>query len=373
MPSNWDRIIGQVRVKGILRSAVNNQRLAHAYLFWGSEGIGKDALAIEFARTLVCRNQSDTACGECPSCKKMDSLQHPNVKMIFPMPGGDGEKNEEGESIENEVLGEVRKQIAEKANNPYFDISIPKAKFIRIKSIRELKRESSMSGAEAGKKIFIIFDADAMNDASTNSLLKVLEEPLDGVHFLLVTSRKDAVKQTIISRCQLLQCSVLSDDEIAGALTEQQQIDPKQAHFISRLANGNYTRAVDLLGNDITKFRTDAVNFLRSVLSPSAMKLFDEQEEYLTGNKRDNAEQLLTMILVWFRDTIIMREGGDYHIVNTDQDAEMRKFVANFGAKNLEGCLAAVERSLGLLRRNVYLPLVMLSLTVNLRRILHAK
>lgn len=373
MRSNWDHIIGQERVKGILQSAVTNQRLAHAYLFWGSEGIGKDALAIEFARTLLCRNQSGTACGECPSCKKMDSLQHPNVKLIFPMPGGDGEKNDEGESMEKEVLEEVRKQIAEKASNPYFDISIPKAKTIRIRSIREAKRQSSMSGAEVGKKIFIIFDADAMQDSSANSLLKVLEEPLENVHFLLVTSRKDAVKQTIISRCQLIQCSVLSDNEIAGALTERRQIEPTQAHFISRLANGNYTRAVELLGNDITTYRTDAVNFLRSALGSSAMKLFDEQEEYLTGNKRDNAEQLLTMILVWFRDTIMMREGSDIHIVNIDQDTEMRKFVANFGTKNLEGCLAAVERSLGLLRRNVYLPLVMLSLTVNLRRILHAK
>ena len=373
MHSNWDRVIGQDRVKDILRSAISNRRLAHAYLFWGSEGIGKDALAIEFARTLLCRTQSDTACGECPSCRKMDTLQHPNVKLIFPMPGGDGEKNEEGESMDSEILDEVRKQTAEKAADPYFDISIPKAKFIRIKSIRELKRESSMSGAELGRKIFIIFDADAMNDASTNSLLKVLEEPLEGVHFLLVSSRKDAVKQTIISRCQLIQCSVLSDDEIAGALTERLKIETTQAHFISRLANGNYTRGTELLGNDINKFRSDAVNFLRSALGASALKLFDEQEEYLTGNKRDNAEQLLTMMLVWFRDTIMLREGSEVHIVNIDQRSELQNFVTKFGMKDLESCLLAVERALGLLRRNVYLPLVMLSFTVNLRRILHAK
>ncbi len=373
MRSNWDTVIGQDRVKEILRSAVRNQRLAHAYLFWGAEGIGKDALAIEFARTLLCRTQSDTACGECPSCRKMETLQHPNVKLIFPMPGGDGEKNEEGESLEREVLEEVRKQTAEKAVNPYIDIAIPKAKFIRIRSIRELKRESSMSGAEAGKKIFIIFDADAMNDASTNSLLKVLEEPLEGVHFLLVTSRKETVKQTIISRCQMIQCSVLSDDEISAALTERLKIEPAQAHFISRLANGNYTRAIDLLGNDITKFRSDAVTFLRSILGSSPVKLFDEQEEYLSGNQRDNAEQLMTMILVWFRDTIVLREGAGRHIVNIDQEADLRKFVDKFGTKDLEACLAAVERALGLLRRNVYLPLVMLSLTVNVRRILHAK
>ena len=373
MHSNWDRVIGQERVKKILKSAINHQRLAHAYLFWGDGGIGKDALAIEFAKTLLCRRQTDTACGECPSCKKMATLQHPNVKLIFPMPGGDGEKSEESDVLENDVLGEVRKQTAEKAANPYYHIDIPKAKFIRIKSIREIKKESSMSSAESGKKIFIIFDADSMNDPSANSLLKVLEEPLDDVHFLLVSSRKDTVKPTIISRCQLIQCSMLTDDEIAAALVGREGVERTQADFISRLANGNFTRALELLGNDITTYRTDAVQFLRCVLGGSAVKLFEEQEEYLTGNRRDNAEQLLTMLHVWFRDTIVIQEGSEKNILNIDQASDLKNFVKKFGAKNLEACMTSVERALGLLRRNVYLPLVMLSLSVHLRRILHAK
>ncbi|MFA5833460.1 MAG: hypothetical protein WDA22_08285 [Bacteroidota bacterium] len=373
MHSNWKHIIGQHRVQWILQSAIRNQRLAHAYLFWGNEGVGADALAIEFARTLLCHRGGECACGECPSCKKMDTLQHPNVKLIFPLPGGDAEKSDESDSLENDVLDEVRKQIAEKAINPYFHIDIPKAKFIRIKSIREIKKESSMSSAERGKKIFIIFDADAMNDAATNSLLKVLEEPLDEVHFLLVSSRKDALKQTVISRCQLIQCSMLSDGEIASALIEREQVEQQQAQFVARLANGNYTRALELLGNDIAKYRSDAVQFLRSVLGTSSVKLFEEQEEYLTGNKRDNAEQLLAMLLVWFRDTIIVREESYSNILNIDQESDLKNFVKRFGAKNLEACIASVERALGLLRRNVYLPLVMLSLSVHLRRILHAK
>lgn len=372
MPSNWDRVIGQERVKNVLRTALRNGRLAHAYLFWGNDGVGKDALAIEFARTLLCRSNSDTACGECPSCRKMETLQHPNLKLIFPMPGGDGDKGEEGESLENDVLEEVRKQTAEKASDPYVNIEIPKARFIRIRSIRELKKESSMSSAEAGRKVFLILDADAMNDASTNSLLKVLEEPLDGVHFLLVSSRKDAVKQTIISRCQLIQCSVLAEDEIAEALMRRKQVDAAQARAVARLADGNYSRACELLGSELTAFRTDAVQFLRSALGPSALKLFQEQEEYLTGNRRDDAERLLMMLLVFFRDALLVRENVPSLVVNADQEEALYNFVNKFGAKDLPACLDAVERALGLLQRNVYLPLVMLSLVMTLRRILHA-
>lgn len=373
MLSNWDKIIGQARVKKTLQTAIRNKRLSHAYLFWGNIGVGKDALAIEFARTLLCHKQNETSCGECSSCRKMDILQHPNVKLVFPLPGGDTEKNDDPDSMDSDILEEVRKQIGEKALNPYFHIDIPKAKYIRIKTIREIKKESSMSSAEPGKKIFIVFDADAMNDFSANSLLKVLEEPLDDVHFILVTSRKEAVKQTILSRCQLIQCSMLSDEEIQSALEERNSVDPTSSHFISRLANGNYSRALELMGDDIAKYRTDTVQFLRSILGPSPIKLFEDQEEYLTGNKRDNAEQILTMLLVWFRDTIVVRENSAHIILNIDQEKDLGSFVGRFGTKNLEVCMISIERALELLRRNVYLPLVMLSLTVNLRRILNAK
>ena len=79
------------------------------------------------------------------------------------------------------------------------------------------------------------------------------------------------------------------------------------------------------------------------------------------------------MLLVWFRDTVILREHASSNILNIDQEKELTSFVERFGVKNLEACMNSVERALELLRRNVYLPLVMLSLTVNLRRILNAK
>lgn len=377
MLSNWDQVIGQARVKQTLQAAIGSHRLAHAYLFWGYPGIGKDALAIEFARTLLCSKQQTAACGECSSCRKMETLHHPNLKLIFPLPGVDTPKksvNGDGEEpVENEVFDEIRRQVSEKAADPYFHIEIPKAKFIRVPSIRELKKQSSMSGAEVGKKVFIIFDADAMNDESANSLLKVLEEPLDGVFFLLVTSRRDAVKQTIISRCQSIQCQLLSEAEIAAALVQRQHISEKKAQSSARLSNGSYTRAIELQGEDIAQYRNDVISFLRSILGSSPIKLMQEQEEYLSGNKRDHVEQLLSMMLVWFRDTIMMREGSVHHILNIDQENDIAKFTDKFGDKDLEACLSNVERSLELLRRNVYLPLVMLSLTMQIRRILHAK
>lgn len=362
-------VIGQHRVKKMLRSAIRTGRIAHAYLFWGESGIGKDALAIAFAKTLLCEQNSDEPCNACSSCHKVDILQHPNVKLIFPLPGSDGEKNDDDESFPDDNVEEIKKQIARKAGNLYVHINIPKAKFIRIQSIREIKKEASLTSAEKGRKIFIVFDAEKMNDAAANAFLKILEEPLEGTHFLLVTSRKDAMKQTIISRCQQVQCSMLNDKEIVESLIEREHVERERATYIARLANGSYGRALQLLTDELQDYRVAVIKFLRSVLSNSPLKLFEEHEEYVSGNKRENVEQLLNMLLIWLRDAIVLRERSAA-IINQDQMNDLNSFVGKFGQKNLEECLEVVERSLELLRRNVYLPLVMLSLAVQLKRML---
>ncbi|MEK7672167.1 MAG: DNA polymerase III subunit delta, partial [Bacteroidota bacterium] len=91
----WNRVIGQYRVKNILLSALRAQRLPHAYLFIGNEGVGKDAMALELARVLHCEKNQADACNACPSCLKLNSLQHPDVKLITALPVGKGEKSDD--------------------------------------------------------------------------------------------------------------------------------------------------------------------------------------------------------------------------------------------------------------------------------------
>ena len=90
---SWNSIIGQGRAKEILQRSIEQKRVAHAYLLWGPRGVGKDALALEFAKTLLCHTQGTEACGVCASCTKMRNLQHPNLKIVFALPAGKSEKN----------------------------------------------------------------------------------------------------------------------------------------------------------------------------------------------------------------------------------------------------------------------------------------
>src|SRR5947207_1199986 len=89
----WNTVIGQHGVKRILRSSIEGNRLAHAYLFSGPDGFGKSAAAIELAKTLNCETGTADACGKCRSCTKFASLQHPNLRLVYPLPVGKGEKN----------------------------------------------------------------------------------------------------------------------------------------------------------------------------------------------------------------------------------------------------------------------------------------
>ncbi|MBI3580412.1 MAG: hypothetical protein HY089_13490, partial [Ignavibacteriales bacterium] len=173
---SWDRVIGQERIKELLKRSIAGKTIAHAYLFYGAEGVGKDALAVEFARALNCVRGGTDACGECPSCKKVDLLQHPNIQLIFSLPVGKSEKSGDDpiEVLTQDQVETVQEQIRLKADNPYHRIEIPKSNFIKINSVRNLRREAALSGFEGGKKIFIVSNAEMMNAEASNSLLKTL-------------------------------------------------------------------------------------------------------------------------------------------------------------------------------------------------------
>src|SRR5208283_3270968 len=329
---SWNSVIGQARAQEILRRSVEQGRIAHAYLLWGPRGIGKDALAIEFAKTLLCERQGTAACDVCPSCRKMLNLQHPNVKLVFALPAAKADKGGEPgeEKFQPDIREEIRSQLEQKAKNPYFHFEIPKATQINIGAIREIKKESSLSAFEKGKKVFIVCDAEMMSDTSANSLLKVLEEPLSDTIFLLTTSRKEKLLPTIISRCQSVRCDVLKDEEIEHALVERESIPPDQAHLISRLAGGDYSYALELFSENVASQRAGAVEFLRSILSGRSVKLLEEIEERVAENNRKSVEQLLTILLVWFRDALMMKEQAGTGIINQDQREDLDRFLARF-------------------------------------------
>jgi DNA polymerase-3 subunit delta' len=366
----WDRVIGQSRVKDLLRRTLASKRIAHAYLFFGGEGIGKDAAAIEVARALNCQNNGVDPCGACGSCKKIDLLQHPNLKLIFPLPIGRNEKSGDDpvEVLSEDQVSAAQEQLRLKAQNPYHRISVPKANYIKINSVRDLRRDAALSTFEGGKKVFLISNAETMNAEASNSLLKTLEEPSSDSLFILTVSQKEQLLATIVSRCQLVQFDLLAEEEIQASLIAREHVEPEQAALIARLARGSYTAALEMLSVDLVAQRREVVQFLRLVLGSLKAPLAMDIERIGSLGDRAAIERWLKMLEVWLRDALVLREHGEGGLLTVDHTKELKSFTEKFPHADLLAALDTVERSVALVGKNVYLPLVLTSLAIDLRR-----
>jgi DNA polymerase-3 subunit delta' len=365
----WDQIIGQERIKNLLRTAIGRERVAHAYLFHGEEGVGMDAMAIEFARVLNCKQGGVDACGSCASCKLFDNLQHPNIRLIFALPRGKSERSDASplDALTDAEIRAVQEQVRQKAANPYHRIQIPKANEIRINSIRELRREASLSAFAEGWKVFLLLEADRMNDEASNALLKTLEEPTPKTVVILTTSKRERLLPTILSRCQAVRFDSLSSEEIRDALVACHSAPQEDAELVAVLANGSFTQALDLLDADIRESRDTVVQFVRCALGNRPTKLFEQVEELVAELDRAGMERWLSLMLVWFRDARVLREGKQSGIVNIDQRKSLQSFVANFPAVDHSKVISTVEQAIALVGKNVYLPLVLANLAYQLK------
>ncbi len=365
---SWKSIIGQGRVKSLLQRILESRQIGHAYLFTGPEGVGKDALAIEFAKTLNCSSGTIESCGHCPSCKKMEALQHPDLRLVFPLPAGKGEKTGDDplEVLAESQVAEVREQIKLKASDPYYHIEIPKAHTIKINSIRDVKRESSMSRVQEGWKIFLILDAEAMNAEAGNSLLKILEEPLPQTMLLLTSSSKDRLLPTIVSRCQLIQCDRLSEDEIETALRSRDGAEPSLAHLAAQLAGGSYRAGRLLISQDIRDDRSEIVKFMRLVLGKQKAPLLEFAEDLLSSD-RSAVERWLKLLGSWIRDAFLLSKNVPVALLEEDRK-NLESFVEKYGRADFPAALRTVERAIDHLDKNVYLYLLMINLALQLRK-----
>jgi len=372
---SWKAVIGQERIKGILQRSISANRVAHAYLFYGPEGVGKDAMAIEMAKVLNCERSGIDACDECRTCQRLSSFQHPNIKFVFALPVGKSEKVGDPPllRLSNEEIRLIQEQVRLKAENPYHNFAIPRATFIKINSIRDLKREAALTAVGSGRKVFIISDAQNMNDEASNSLLKSLEEPTASTVFILTSANREKLLPTIVSRCQAIQFDLLRDEDICEALIERKQWSESEASVIARLAHGSYARALELLNTEVRERRELVVNFIRAAVGIPPFELTEEVERIASEHDRTSVEQFLGLMLIWFRDALILQQRGVEGIVNVDDSETLMRFSKYFPHADICALMQRVERSLSLLGKNVYIRLVLMNLGLELRRIVAAK
>ncbi|MBF0494342.1 MAG: DNA polymerase III subunit [Candidatus Omnitrophica bacterium] len=248
-------IRGQQKAVKFLTNTLSADRVANSYLFTGPAGVGKTLAARCLAKELLCENTSfgkqtrnasglfgaahaldeaaghetiaSGACGTCSGCRKVENMAHPDLLLVT---------KEDRQSV---VISEIRK----------------------------IKEVFSLKPFESAWNICIIEDAHLMNAASSNALLKVLEEPPGKSVIILVTHKKELLLPTVISRCLEIRFNFLPFEDAADIIKNTAEIDEKDAEFLAFYTNGSPGAALEMIESDILVRKDDILSKVFKILS----------------------------------------------------------------------------------------------------------
>jgi DNA polymerase-3 subunit delta' len=370
----WSSVLDQERVVQTLRRALTQERVAHAYLLHGPDGVGKRAVAYEMARALQCPEQADEACDACPTCRKTRRMVHPDVHVNLPHPWSQEKDRDE------EDMG---KRIRRLGDNPYAAIDYVRRPsladpsetsnqqvYYRIDQVRQdIIQPMSLARGEGAYKVNVLIDAEKMREEAANTFLKLLEEPPPQTVFLLTTNRPEQLLPTILSRCQQLRFDPLLPETIEQALVDRENMAPDEASMLSRMADGSYSRALELAENDaLMTSRELVLDYFRAAYTQKVESL-DSCIQELKSQGRERVKSVLRLMLRWMRDLLLYRTmGEEAPLVNVDQKEAVARFCNNLPDADLEGMVTLVEEAMELAERNVRVALVLTALAQGLAR-----
>lgn len=372
---NFSKIVGQQAIWNRLASIFKRDRIGSAYLFHGASGSGKEATAIQFATLLNCGQANDMPCFKCSSCRKFNSLQHPNLNLVIPLPREKAiAKNDLPiKALSSKTLEILTDQLGQKGKDPYIKLQLPRAQRILINSIREIREKVYLKAVVPGWKIILIFQSEKLmlqQGESANALLKILEEPPEGTTLILCTEYHDRLSETIRSRCQSIFFPSVSEYEIVSHLQNECNTPEDEAFLIAHLSQGNVRMARRLITSDIS----DITSMLQSILSWAVSGTEHGWRRFLahviTTYRSSPVEWALQLQLLsyWFRDALHAQKlKGDSKFILSILEKEIREFSNSFPNADYYRIIAAIEKCGDSLNRNYQLNFVIMNLLMEIR------
>ena len=322
----FDKLVGNHRVKAVLRRMLAQNRVPGALIFAGDDGVGKRQFALEFARAVLCLSpQNGEACDGCGSCNRIGD---------FPaFPPQEDKYKDEYKKVFWSKHADVGTVVAYKNN-------------ILVDAIRNLELEANYSPYEGKARFFIVDPADKLNnssDAAGNALLKTLEEPPATSHLILLTSRPNSLLQTIRSRCQIIRFAPLTPDEIEFYLSESGKVSPNDVKLLARIARGSLGRALALNLEHYKGQREMMLNVLDALASSrDRARLLKIAEELNEAKLKDEYECRLEVLQTLIHDVWTLRLGGS-DLINEDLQTKLTKFAETTDSRRAQLWLAEIE------------------------------
>ena len=371
----YDALLIHNKIWTNLLNSINSNRLPHALLFHGNNGTGKEAHALELAALINCESSLDNgACGDCPSCKKIKTFQHGNIKVILPYPRGKISSSDDPSirGLTEKNVEQLREMMLEKGKNPYARIEVENARTILINSIREVKKDLYMSSIDKGWTVVLIFDAEKLcipQPTAANALLKVLEEPPEKTIFILVTSEASAMMDTIRSRCQQIYFPPLASSLIEKKMM-QYNVSEDKAKVISNIADGDIRLALNLLEN-IDELFSDLKLMIKACFSPSptSWQAVINRTSILKRKSVYELSYFFRTSILYIRDLYLAtHESNNDHFIFTNLTNHFRKIVIDYPDANWDECINILENTFENIQRNGYLPLMISAMLIELKQ-----
>ena len=249
-------ITGQEELKRHLARTVDTGRVSHAQLFTGAAGYGALPLAVAYVQYLCCRHRHDgDSCGECPDCRQIAALAHPDLHLVFPV-NKQGKKS--GEVVRSdEFLPRFRELFAERGGcfTPQewydrLDLGKTLKGAISAREADEIIRKLSFKSFEAEYKTVLVWLPETMNEEAANKILKILEEPWERTLFLLVSEHPERLLPTILSRTQEVAVPRIAPEVLEAEVRGRGIADPQQVRTTARLAGGDRIELEHLLSGE---------------------------------------------------------------------------------------------------------------------------
>jgi len=323
-PPTFADVWGQAHITEILRKQITTGRVAHAYLFTGSRGIGKTTCAKILAKAVNCLHPKDgDPCGECEVCR----------------------------GIENESITEVVEMDAASNNG--------------VGDVRDLQERLAFAPTQTKYRVYIIDEVHMMSDSAFNALLKTLEEPPQHVLFILATTEVQALPATILSRCQRMDFRRISAEDIAGRLEEIAAregviIEHDAALLIGRIADGGMRDAVSLLDQCLTRSQLVDEQVVRDAAGLAGHEHILELSQ--TIYRRDAAAAIIMLdrlygmsmdmlhlgdeLLSHYRSLMIINtvsKPEELIIATTEQLAELKEDAKNYPLSRIMGIIDTLQ------------------------------
>ncbi len=374
-------VLHQGFAQRLIQRAVTADRMPHAYIFHGPSGVGKETLALALAELVLCEAPTEidvddarqasvgikrlrVGCGQCEDCRSVAARTHPDLHLIY-------------------------RQLAREHPKP--EVRKRQAKVLGVDVIRHfITAKVGLTPARGRAKVFVVREADGMNDQAQNALLKTLEEPPGATVIILLAVSEDRLLPTTRSRCQSIRFDGLPTSFVETEFGKlQPEVAPHEAKWYARCSDGSIGRAVEFAADALFAVNGRLIDNLvgmggdaKQVAVSVVVKAWTDQAKTLGDvyRKRDpdmtpteasrlGLKQIFWLASLWYADVLRFSSGEGEMVVNQHATEALKVMAQAVAARRTIDAINRLNQAGGHLDRNVNTQLCVETLLHDLARL----